>query len=89
MDAKVIRAAAASRATEITALCATAKCPELAAGYIAGSIALDAVRAHLTTITAKLDRVEIDANLDPDHGLKKGSAVDVMGSYAALGQKRH
>lgn len=62
------RAAAATRATEITGLCAKAKLPELAAGYIKGAMAIDDVRTHLTTVTAKLDHVEIDGGLDPDRG---------------------
>jgi hypothetical protein len=62
---KTARATAATRAADITALCERSKVPELAAGYIGGAMTLDAVRAQLTTITAKLDRVEIDAHLDP------------------------
>lgn len=59
-------AAAQARARDITALCTAAKMPELAAGYIAGAMAVDAVRAQLTTITAKLDRTEIDTGIDSD-----------------------
>lgn len=68
-DEKTRRAAVAARATEITALCTAAKVPELAAGYIAGAMAASDVRVHLTTITAKLDKAEIDASLHPDHGV--------------------
>ena len=64
------KAAATARATEITALCASAKVPNLAGGYIGGAMSLDDIRAHLTTITAALDKAEIDAGLDPDAGVK-------------------
>ena len=33
------------------------------------------VRAHLTVITAKQDKVEIDANLSPDRGAAKGTGL--------------
>lgn len=80
---KTARIAAAARVTEITALCEKAKQPELAAGYIAGAMTADAVRAHLTTITAKLDRVEIDANLDPNAGSARATArIDHAAVYA-------
>lgn len=62
------RAAHEARATEIRALCATARLPELAEGYLAGGMPVAAVKAHLTTITARLDRVEIDTGLTPDAG---------------------
>lgn len=65
---KNARAAATARATEITALCQTAKLPALAAGYIAGAMSLADVRTHLTTITALLDHVEIDGTLKPEGG---------------------
>jgi len=64
---KETRAAAATRATQIRALCLTAKLPELADGYVAGAMSLDDVKAHLTTMTAKLDAIEIDGSLRPDH----------------------
>jgi ATP-dependent protease ClpP protease subunit len=67
-ETKTQRAAAAARATEITAICTTAKLPELAPGYISGGMSPADVRAHLVTITAKLDTAEIDGGLKPDHG---------------------
>lgn len=73
---------AQARETEITALCSAAKLPELAAGYIAASFTAADVRAHLTTITAKLDQVAIDANLDPDAGKPKPPAISVAAVYA-------
>lgn len=59
------RAAAKERATQITSICSLAKCPELAAGLIASAMTIDAVKAHVTVITAKLDRVEIESNIAP------------------------
>lgn len=82
-EATTARATAAARATEITALCATAKLPELAAGYIAGAMATVDIKAHLTTLTAKLDAVEIDAGLDPSHGSTPKPRIDVSAVYAA------
>lgn len=52
-------------AKEIRALCATAKLPELAASYIQAETPVAVVRAQLTTLTARLDRVEIDGHLLP------------------------
>jgi ATP-dependent protease ClpP protease subunit len=79
---KTTRAAAAARATDITALCERAKVPELAATYIAGAMTVDAVCAQLTTITAKLDRVEIDAHLDPSTGSRSTPRIDHAAVYA-------
>jgi ATP-dependent protease ClpP protease subunit len=55
-------------ATEIRALCITAKFPELAAGYIQAAAPAAVVRAHLTTLGAKFDAIEIDGTLPPDGG---------------------
>lgn len=65
-QARADRAAAQARVEQITSVCATARVPELAAGYIAGGMPVDQVRAHLTVITAKLDKVEIDGKLPLD-----------------------
>lgn len=64
--ARADRAAAQARTEQITAVCASARVPELAAGYIAGGMPVDQVRTHLTVITAKLDKVEIDGALPVD-----------------------
>jgi ATP-dependent protease ClpP protease subunit len=56
-----------ARAKEIKALCVTATLEGLADGYIRGSMAAADVKAHLTTITARMDKAEIDANLPPGH----------------------
>lgn len=82
-EAKQARQVAAARATEITALCAKAKLPELAAGYITGAMSSAAIRSHLTTLTAKLDAVEIDGGLAPSHGSKPKPRIDVAAVYAA------
>lgn len=76
------RAAAAARATQIRALCDKVKLPELADGYIAGAMTLDAIRAHLTVLTAKLDRIEIDGSLLPDQGAAVKTRIDVLAIYA-------
>lgn len=72
-----------ARAKEISALCATAKLSDLAAGYLAGSMRAADVRAHLTTITARLDRVEINGGLDPDQGVRPKPVINVAAIYAA------
>ena len=64
-----------ARATAIRGLCATAKLPELAEGYIAGEMPVASVQAHLTTVTAKLDRVEIDARVPPPGDARGGHGV--------------
>jgi hypothetical protein len=61
-------ATAKVRADQIRALCDTAKLSELAEDYINGQMATDSIRAHLTLITAKMDKVEIDGSINPDHG---------------------
>ncbi len=88
-EAKTARATAAARAAEITALCTKAKLPELAEGYIAGAMATAAIKAHLTTLTAKLDRIEIDGGLDPSHGSKPKARIDVAAVYAARNGLAH
>jgi ATP-dependent protease ClpP protease subunit len=85
---KQARAAAEARATEIRALCAKAKQDDLAAGYVSGGMTVEQVRDHLTKITAKLDKVEIDAGLDPDHGTKHKPAIDVVAVYAERNRLR-
>jgi ATP-dependent protease ClpP protease subunit len=61
--AKTEKAQAEGRAREIRALCVTAKLEDLADGYVSGGMPLAAVKAHLTTITAWMDKAEIDAGL--------------------------
>jgi ATP-dependent Clp protease protease subunit len=57
-----------ARSNEITAACAIAKLPQLTAGYIAGGMPVADVQTHLTTIKALVDKADIDAGLNPDHG---------------------
>ncbi len=75
------RADATARATQIRALCDRAKLPELASGYIEGAMSIDAIRAHLTTLTAKLDRVEIDGSLPADLGGRPKPQVNAAEIY--------
>ncbi len=74
-------------AREIRGLCATAKLPELAAGYIQARTPADVVRAQLTMLTARLDRAEIDGHLPPDER-RSGSrpTIDTAAIYAARNQ---
>jgi ATP-dependent protease ClpP protease subunit len=74
---------ATARSNEITAACAIAKLPQLAAGYIAGGLAVADVQTHLTTIKALIDKGEIDANFNPDHGV-----ADLAASWARAFGKR-
>src|SRR5690606_37867862 len=69
-EAKTAKAAATARAEEIRALCASATVPMLADGYIAGAMSVSDIKAHITEIKAAIDKAEIDAGLDPDHGVK-------------------
>lgn len=64
-SAKAERTTRDARATEIRALCKTAKQDDLAETFIAGGITVDAVKATLTNVTAKIDHTEID-NKIPD-----------------------
>jgi ATP-dependent protease ClpP protease subunit len=73
---------ATAREREITALCATAKVPELAAGYVGSNMPVASIREHLTTITARLDRAEIDGGLDPDRGVRAKPKISVAAVYA-------
>lgn len=81
--AKTERTQREARAADITALCATAKQPELAAGYINGAMSLADVKAHLVVITAKQDKVEIDAGLSPGHGTALKAKLNAADIYAA------
>lgn len=85
--AKSAKAAAATRETEIRALCARAKFPQLAAGYIRGGMSADAVREHLTTVQAAAgDSTTIDGGLRPDAGVTKKADLNAQEIYAARNQ---
>lgn len=60
------RQAEESRAKEIRGLCVAAKLPELADDYICANMPVASVKAQLTTITAKMDIVEITTTLPVD-----------------------
>lgn len=82
--ARQVKAQARARETEIRSLCAAAKLPDLADAYVVGGMAVAQVRAQLTLVTAKLDKVEIDAGLGPDQGARKKPAIDTAAVYAEL-----
>lgn len=81
--AKADKAKATTRASEIRALCATAKQDRLAAGWIAGTISVKEVQDTLTDVTAQLDaKTTIDASLQPETGKAKAK-IDPAAIYAA------
>ncbi len=82
------RAAAQARATEIRALCRAAKQDDLADDLVAGGMTLEQVRSHLTKLTAKLDKAEIDAGLKPDHGTRRAPVIDTVAIYAERNKPR-
>jgi ATP-dependent protease ClpP protease subunit len=82
------RTAAATRAADIRALCASSKQPELADGYINGAMSLADVRAHLTVVTAKVDKVEIDSALPVDQGALPKDALSPTKIYDARKPKK-
>lgn len=75
------RAAAAARERDIRALCTLAKQPDLADGYVAGAMTTAQVREHLSKITAKLDRAEIQAGIRPDEGMRPQPVIDIAKVY--------
>lgn len=80
---KQARAAAHQRAVDIRAACATAKVPELADGYVSGAMTIADVKAHLVTVTALVQKGEIDNGLNPA-GARASAPVDITASYARL-----
>lgn len=85
-ETKTARAAAAQREKDITALCASQKYPELAAGYIKGGQSIADVKAHLAVITARAGNPEINGALPVDGGAQK-PVIDVTDIYAARNGK--
>lgn len=84
-EATAARTKAEARATEIRALCATVKLPDLADTYIRGGMPVAEVRAQLTIITAKLDQVEIDGQLPTDaEGARSRVRLNVVDIYRTL-----
>jgi ATP-dependent protease ClpP protease subunit len=80
--ARETRSQAAARASQIRGLCNTAKLSELADGYLQGAMPIDAIRAQLTVLTAKLDQIEIDGSLNPNQGVPPKVRIDVGAVYA-------
>lgn len=58
--------AAVERGRTVAQLCDLAHVPELAPTYIASGMSIDAVKAQLVVITAKIDHIEIDGSLSVD-----------------------
>lgn len=81
---KTEKATAAARATEIRAICKAAKQDDLADGYVRGQMSVADVRMHVTTIAAKVERGEINTNLDPNVGGASKARIDVSAVYDAL-----
>jgi ATP-dependent protease ClpP protease subunit len=57
-----------TRAKDITALCVKAKLQDRAPLYLKSGLSIADIKADLTTLTAQLDRTEIDGSLLPDRG---------------------
>ncbi|KKM72007.1 hypothetical protein LCGC14_1424830 [marine sediment metagenome] len=85
---KESRAGAQARDKEIRAVCKVAGLEEFADSYVTGGMAVDQVREQATLITAKLDKVEIDAGLGPDDGTRRKPVIDVREVYAQRNQLR-
>ena len=83
---KATRVAAQTREVDVRALCTAAKQDDLAEDLVASGMTIAAVKSHLTRITAKLDKVEIDAHLQPDHGTNRKPVIDVQAVYAKRNQ---
>lgn len=81
-EAKQQRQAAEAREREIRNLCKAAKQDDLADDYVKNGVSVEFVRANLTRIAAKLDRVEIDTQLPPDHGHTQRAQLDPVAIYA-------
>jgi len=71
-----------AHAKEVDALCATAKLPELADGYTLAHTPVATVKAHLTIMTAKLDRIEIDTRHTGDEQQKPKVRISATEIYA-------
>lgn len=80
-DVTTQQAAATVRASAITAACATARVPELAADYIAGAMSLETVKAQLVTIRARLDAVDIDNNHHPEGTPRRRAVANPNAMY--------
>jgi ATP-dependent protease ClpP protease subunit len=86
-EARTASTQAADRATQIRGLCGLAKLPELADGYIAGGITIEAIKAHLTVLKAKIDHVEIDGTLPVDQGPRPSHLLNPQAIYEARNRR--
>jgi ATP-dependent protease ClpP protease subunit len=82
-----VQAKATTRATQIRALCATAKLTDRAEVYIKSALTIDDIKADLTGLTAKLDRVEIDGSLPADLGGRAKGQINTAEIYAARNRR--
>ena len=83
------RAAEAQRQESIRALCDKFKVADLAPELISGGMPFDAARALVAKVTGMVDRVEIDAGLNPDQGSRPKAVIDVQAVYAERNRLRH
>lgn len=70
-------------AKEIRVVCQAAKLEDLAEDYILAGTPKATVQKQVTLLSAKLDRVEIDAGLKPDAGSHQKPTIDTAAIYAA------
>ncbi len=85
---RAARQQAAAREKEVRAICKVANLDKLADGYVKAGLPADAVRSHLTEITALLDKAEIDGGLDPNQKPAGQKAVIDIGAVYAERNKR-
>ena len=83
------RAAERARQDEIRAACKLVGLEDLAPELISGGMSAEQAKLHLVKVTAKLDKVEIDAGLGPDGGTRQKPVIDVRAIYAQRNQLRH
>lgn len=85
---KDARARATQRADAITAACAAVKLSDRAPLYIASALSVDDVKKDLVTLTAMLDKAEIDTGIDPNQGSGAKARINVTSVYADLNRPR-
>lgn len=82
--ARDTRTAAEARANNIRAICKTAKFDDLSDSYVASGMTVDAVRATVTALQARLTSAQIDGTLSPSDGAVTKVAIDTQAIYARL-----
>lgn len=82
------QAAAQAREGEIRALCSARGQVDLADEIVASGMSVEGARAHLAKISAKLDAVEIESGLTPDHGSRPKAVIDHVAIYAERNRLR-